>query len=196
MSGFYPFPRIPSVANTAWPPQANFVRGPTAPGPIHWNRYPAHPAPPIPSLPAACPPSSSTVHSQQEQLEVSDEVAALFARMEARRTASSIHRSGKARAASADADAVLRGSMRQVQRDIIQQPCPSESAPADMQLPAQEDAASRAAQRERHDARARQERLYGAHAADVRAREAVLNAAFDHAVRTRNPPLWPSVPLR
>lgn len=66
---------------------------------------------------------------------------------------------------------------------------------AEVMLPAQEDAAARAAQSERQQVRQRKERLYGARAAEVRALEATLNRSFDRAVRMHQPPLWPSVPL-
>lgn len=63
-------------------------------------------------------------------------------------------------------------------------------------LPAQEDEASRAAQIERQGERQRKDKLYGNHASDVRALEALLNASFDRAARTQMPPMWPSVPLQ
>ena len=122
------------------------------------------------------------------------------------------HCSSRCRACAWHADAVDRGagavtgaSARRAERGGVhrsggrrQKPASGGSArgSGDVQLPAQEDAASRAAQRERRDARERQQRLYGARAAEVRAAEAALNAAFDRAVRTHNPPMWPSTALR
>ena len=67
---------------------------------------------------------------------------------------------------------------------------------SDLVLPAREEAASRAEERERRVRRHMQDRRFGAYAADVRTLEARLNRAFDLAVRTTNPPLWPSVALR
>lgn len=66
---------------------------------------------------------------------------------------------------------------------------------ANYTLPAQEEAASQAAQQERRGESERKERLYGACARQARMLEAQLNAAFDQASRTYVPPLWPSVPL-
>ena len=65
-----------------------------------------------------------------------------------------------------------------------------------MVLPAREEAMSRVEQRERAERRQLQERRFGPHAPELRALEARLNQAFDRAVRTSNPPLWPSVALR
>ena len=63
-------------------------------------------------------------------------------------------------------------------------------------LPEQEDAASRAVQHERREEKLRQERWYGPHAAEVRAREAMLNETFDRISHVERPVVWPSVPLR
>jgi hypothetical protein len=126
--------------------------------------YDAGPFAVAPPLPVSAAPAAA-----DDDLELNDEIVALFAGMEQRRAA----RCAGGRASSAK-------SRRST----------------DMQLPAQEDAASRAAQRDRREGRQRQQRLYGEHASEVRAREAVLNASFDRAVRNLNPPPWPSAPLR
>jgi hypothetical protein len=67
---------------------------------------------------------------------------------------------------------------------------------AEVSIPAQEDMASRAAQRERQATAEHRQRLYGTRASEVRVMEAMLNRTFDRELRENNPPFWPSVPLR
>ena len=131
------------------------------------------PAPPPPNAVRRKPASRGDPSSPDgDGIQLNEGLIALFAGMEDRRAA--------------------KLSKQQQQR-------PSASAArkmaAEVMLPAQEDAAARAAQSERLQARQRQERLYGARAAEVRALEATLNRSFDRAVRMHQPPLWPSVPL-
>ena len=112
------------------------------------------------------------VHQQEPdpsaELALNDEIVALFAGMEQRRNAKAARRRNPRGATAA--------------------------TPANA-LPEQEDAASRAAQRERARVRRRCDARYGAHATEVRNLEAALNRSFDRVSRVQNPPLWPSVSL-
>lgn len=133
----------------------------------------------------APPPSPSlqldpTAHDDEQQLALNDELIALFAGMEARRAARGSRTKVSRHAAAA---ARSRGEWPGM-------------AEASFKLPAQEDAASRAAQHERRERRGRADRRYGAAATDVRETEALCNLLYDRAVREHNPPPWPSVPLR
>jgi hypothetical protein len=63
-------------------------------------------------------------------------------------------------------------------------------------LSPQVDAATHEVRAARCAAAERKQELYGARTSEVRALEAQLNRAFDGAVRTHRPPVWPSAPLR
>ena len=194
----YPFPRSPSAdggrrAAVAAVPHTQpayyhgpyvpyLVQPPPPPPPTHHGSHqlPPPPPPPLPDAvqrkPASCGKSAA---SDADSIELNEGLIALFASMETRRA-------GKL-------------SKHQQQQQQQQQRRGGASAvrkaAGEVVLPAQEEAASRAAQEERQHARQRQEQLYGARAAEVRALEATLNRGFDRAVRVHRPPLWPSVPL-
>jgi hypothetical protein len=65
-----------------------------------------------------------------------------------------------------------------------------------IELPEQENEASRAVMAERAQEMVLQERRYGAYATTVRMLEADLNQSFDSIAHGELPVLWPSVPLR
>jgi len=75
---------------------------------------------------------------------------------------------------------------------------PQARAPTDrrIELPQQENEATRAVMAERALQREDQDRAYGARASTMRMLEADLNSAFDSISHDELPVLWPSVPLR
>ena len=192
----YPFPRhrrgaapcAPVVPASSWP-AANAAAAAASPLPpasvvvVQQQQQP--PWPPgyyfgAPSTATRRPPPDAN----DEVVELNDDLIALFAGMEARRAArGSSSKAARRRAASSAAASTGHGAA-------------GATEVARFKLPAQEDAASRAAQHERRDRRARGERLYGVAAAEVRELEALCNVLFDRAVREHNPPMWPSVALR
>ena len=167
---FYPFPRC--SAQSTWRPPS----WPAALPPSEPHQATAHTAPPASSLENSGSSSAAALEEDANgSFELNDDLIAYFAKMEARRVSKL---SG-------------RGGQYQHSRSSS---CATRAAVA---LPAQEDAASQAAQVERLQAHERQARLYGAErAAELRALGARLNREFDRVVHTTNPPLWPSAPLR
>ena len=103
-----------------------------------------------------------------DKLELSEEMVRAFVDMELRR---------RSRDRNRDARVPGSGTRRAVE------------------LPQQEDEASREAIEERVRLRKRQEVLYGSKAPEVRALEAALNQVFDRFSDGKPPALWPSVPL-
>lgn len=173
---FYPFPRRtptsisgPSTATAAMaPPNPWYCNG------FHTHHHNgAHPSlslSPVPRPPhAAVPPPAAA----DDKVELDEGLVNLFASAQ-----------------------LQRGSKRATRMRAAAATATHRKASGDMVLPAQEEAAARAAEHERQQAQERHARLYGSHAPELRALEATVNLSFDRAVRTRRPPLWPSVPLR
>ena len=198
---FYPFPRAAS-APTGWPPAGRLPSATTllprhdhndprqaAQGPWAMPAAPAATARhwPCATLPPGAPLAVSKDQEENDDegaLEVNDDLVAYFVAMEARRAARASTRgrqASKPGQGGGDSSGNVRGLVRGSDGFV---------------LPEQEDVASRAAQLERQQVRARQEWLYGAHAADARALEAALNRSFGRAVYSTNPVTWPAAPLR
>ena len=77
----------------------------------------------------------------------------------------------------------------------IRQSSKAHGHPVTFTLPEQEETAICAAEKERREGTLRRTRWYGEHAAELRAREALLNAVFDRISHSDRSALWPSLPL-